>query len=1593
MAGAENVLGGDPLDAELLRDLRKLGRAPTFDGADSDFQEFRFSFRIYMALVNEHALTLLDAAEQRRTNDPLTLASIRETERRDGLPYRSCSIQLYFALAMLCTGSAKTLVRTVEEGNGAEVWRQLYQRYMPETQNRLYALMQKIMSPGSWDAGGLELGLRSWELDITEWERVSGTVLNDAVKFTVLMNQAPKALKTTLQLGNYENSSSLKAALLQWVYATRDHASTLPSRSASGPHPHQGDQSAAMEVDAIQSKGKGGKNKNKGKGKGNAAPDDVCLRCGGRGHWARDCTAPDQKGKGKGKSKDGKGKKGKGKSAGWQATPQSGGGWPQQQQWNNVNNVTGQDPTVAQAEAISQRVLLALRNDAAASTAPSAASVGAVYRWDALEEPSGASDSQNWIFHLSCDGCDDPEYVLLDSGADAHVCPLDYGNHLAQRLHGRDPGFKTAAGAPLPTNGKLRVRYTMEDGDCAEVTYHSCGVIRPILSLGELTRKGYWSDLRAQEGRLYAPSGRSIPLHKKGNLYYLKMRMIAPVLEEMEAGRVAAPVRPVAIEDVDDATQARPATLKDPGSPEPGVIELHELTHFPSQPWCRFCVAARGHDAAHHENPKIDALVPEIQVDFGYMGDDGPLAPDCLLVAVDMSTGMLYATIIPSREGKKVKDTDLDDNYVASSLSAWLRELGYTKFQLHSDKEPVLRLLLDNVAKMCVPKGQNWQVMRRSAPTASHQSSGGAEKAIQTIRGLARTYILHMENRHKGLRIVPGDSINPWLVRHAAWVISRFHQRRDTRMTAYEKLKSQKYRREVLPIGENVLARRPGANVNKLLAPWVTGLWLGRDAMTDEHLIGTEGGIMRARAVRRMVPDQRWPRSAFDAMLFTPWAPSLNMPGRPRLQRQESEPIVVGPLPTGLRAGAARASEGASTSPAAKSTASASTPAAPEAAEAEAEASRSPPETEAQGATKRARTSAEAADPSSTPSGSRDRVAEALSGPSSSRTQAERRKATGDPGPALPVAKRRTQTPPGHRKADMPAIGVPPAKTPRLELPAAGPPPPPAAGPALDPAAVPGDDPTITAVLEMAAEDEQTAWSDMSWEDDIPDESDEKKKRLARTTELQNVEGFSVVQPFLRALCDSRPLRSGWVDKTRSDGSCRSRIVARGYEQKIEGDLDFYAGTPRPTTLRMLLTLAAAKGLSVAIGDCKNAFYQSDMPKNSPAVFVEPVPEAGLPPHLVWKCLKAFQGLKVSPQAWGEHCDKKFEELGMHPTKGDPCLYVNKDATLYLLRHMDDLIIIGEDGKVRRLIEKLQKTVLLSCVSHLTRPGDEVIFLGLVILKTQSGFAVSVTSGLLDSLYKLFGLQGAKAVATTGRRPTMVEQATSSPLTPLSHSRFRKAVGKLLFISWLRPDIQFAVNLLARSVASPTDVDERMCKHLIRYLLGTKGAQMLLEPSTTLSGNKILVQAFADSDWATDTVDRKSVSGYVIQLMGVTVATASKKQNIVALSSAEAELYAITICASEALGIAELLRELHFIVDVRIGTDSDAARAITGRSGAGALKHVELRRLCVQDWVKTERLSIHRQDGHSNVADLLTKFLAEARTRMLAQRIGMRFSD
>ena len=112
----------EPLDAGLLKNLRGLGKPPSFDGNDAQNQDFRFSIRVPMSLVSTVSQQLMDRCKVER--NPISLAAVQAL----GDAHLKCCIQMHYSLALITKGSVRTLVRSVEESNGAEAWRLIHSR-------------------------------------------------------------------------------------------------------------------------------------------------------------------------------------------------------------------------------------------------------------------------------------------------------------------------------------------------------------------------------------------------------------------------------------------------------------------------------------------------------------------------------------------------------------------------------------------------------------------------------------------------------------------------------------------------------------------------------------------------------------------------------------------------------------------------------------------------------------------------------------------------------------------------------------------------------------------------------------------------------------------------------------------------------------------------------------------------------------------------------------------------------------------------------------------------------------------------------------------------------------------------------------------------------------------------------------------------------------------------------------------------------------------------------------------------------------------------------------------------------------------------
>ena len=115
----------------------------------------------------------------------------------------------------------------------------------------------------------------------------------------------------------------------------------------------------------------------------------------------------------------------------------------------------------------------------------------------------------------------------------------------------------------------------------------------------------------------------------------------------------------------------------------------------------------------------------------------------------------------------------------------------------------------------------------------------------------------------------------------------------------------------------------------------------------------------------------------------------------------------------------------------------------------------------------------------------------------------------------------------------------------------------------------------------------------------------------------------------------------------------------------------------------------------------------------------------------------------------------------------------------------------------------------------------------------------------------------------------------------------------------------------------------------------------------------------------------------------------SKTQTTISLSSGEAELHGIAYGAAQALGLQALLRDLGWIVRIRVHSDATAAIGICKRKGIGKIRHLAVTDLWIQDKVRSKQLELVKILGTENPADVLTKYVSKAIMTAALAKLGL----
>src|SRR6266851_2473904 len=361
----------------------------------------------------------------------------------------------------------------------------------------------------------------------------------------------------------------------------------------------------------------------------------------------------------------------------------------------------------------------------------------------------------------------------------------------------------------------------------------------------------------------------------------------------------------------------------------------------------------------------------------------------------------------------------------------------------------------------------------------------------------------------------------------------------------------------------------------------------------------------------------------------------------------------------------------------------------------------------------------------------------------------------------------------------------------------------------------------------------------------------------------------------------------------------KARLVAKGFSQ-VEGiDYDaIFSPVVWFETVWLMVALAALKNWHITGLDVKTAFLYGELDEE---LYMEQPEGFKVKGHegKVLRLKRAIYGLKQAALAWWKPLDKSMGELGFTCLRSDSGIFVNKDQSIIVIVYVDDVLFLGTDK------QKLLKIKELFMKQWECRDlGDAQEFLHMCIRQKDGKIYLNQTT-YLQKVIEHFNLQNAKPALTPlpkGYQPSPVKENASVTL----HSKYQQVIGSLLYIMLgTQPYIAFVVTKLLQFASNPTKKHLGKALYICHYLLGMPDYALVYDGP----GNGRLL-AYADSDWASDPITRKSTSGYVVKLAGAVFSWNTYAQKTVALSSTEAEYMSLSDTSHQLVWVRNLFSEL-----------------------------------------------------------------------------------
>ncbi|XP_019430596.1 PREDICTED: uncharacterized protein LOC109337950 [Lupinus angustifolius] len=264
-------------------------------------------------------------------------------------------------------------------------------------------------------------------------------------------------------------------------------------------------------------------------------------------------------------------------------------------------------------------------------------------------------------------------------------------------------------------------------------------------------------------------------------------------------------------------------------------------------------------------------------------------------------------------------------------------------------------------------------------------------------------------------------------------------------------------------------------------------------------------------------------------------------------------------------------------------------------------------------------------------------------------------------------------------------------------------------------------------------------------------------------------------------------------------------------------------------------------------------------------------------PNKVSKLHKSLYGLKQAGRQWFTRLTKCLLSLGYTQSHYEHSLFTKASNFVFtaLLIYVDDLVLDGYSQKEIDLVK------LCLDIHFKTKDlGPIKYFLGLEIARSTQGISLCQRKYALDILAHT-GFLASKPTPTAIVKTTKLHQDTSTPHS--DQAAYRRFVGRLIYLTNTRPDINYVVQQLSQFMAQPTITHQQALPRVLRYIKGSPGQGLFYSPTSALQ-----LKAFSDSDWAACIDSCKSITGSCVFLGDSLVSWKSKKQTTVARSSSKA---------------------------------------------------------------------------------------------------------